>query len=149
MIYWYPWKPQKLISNEYKWNYNSLWWNINIYIRNITNVLFHQEHAILFLSTTILLKQKFIFLFKIFCSSNSKKEEQGRIEEEKKHAMLEKKKLDQERLEREVKRSVWKKNAWLIITLSFFTDVWSSVHVYLYKKKITIWDFCERSTRIH
>lgn len=58
------------------------------------------------LSTTILLKQKFIFLFKIFCSSNSKKEEQGRIEEEKKHAMLEKKKLDQERLEREVKRSV-------------------------------------------
>jgi hypothetical protein len=56
--------------------------------------LFHQEHAILFLSTTILLKQKFIFLFKIFCSSNSKKEEQGRIEEEKKHAMLEKKKLD-------------------------------------------------------
>jgi hypothetical protein len=63
--------------------------------------------------------------------------------------MLEKKKLDQERLEREVKRSVWKKNAWLIITLSFFTDVWSSVHVYLYKKKITIWDFCERSTRIH
>ena len=29
-----------------------------------------------------------------------------------------------------------KKNAWLIITLSFFTDVWSSVHVYLYKKKL-------------
>jgi hypothetical protein len=40
------------------------------------------------------------------CCGNSKKEVQGRIEEEKKHAMLEKKKLDQERLEREVKRSV-------------------------------------------
>ena len=34
--------------------------------------------------------------------AQKEKEEQGRIEEEKKHAMLEKKKLDQERLEREM-----------------------------------------------